>query len=190
MPAIYIREYERFEKKKTRKFFIIVFIIVIILAGGYLAYLSKDLWLAKPQITPTVTPQDILTVYYPAGQDKHKLLEKKINAPLNINDKEKGDLIMGALKGLNALPQTASLKDLAIDSSGVIYLNFSKGVLDEKSNAMTEILKTFSLVNSFLANLHNTSKVQFLVEGSPIRTPGGAVYSYKPLDFNEDLLEE
>ena len=190
IPTIYIREYERFEKKKTRKSFIILFILVLLLAGSYMAYLSKDLWLPKPAAAPVVAPHDTLTIYYPAGEDKHKLLEKKISAPLNINDKEKGDIIVGALKSLNVVPQTASLKDLAIDSSGIIYLNFPKGVLDEKSSAMTEILKAYSLANSFLANLRNTSKVQFLVEGSPLQTPGGAIYTYKPLEFNQELLED
>lgn len=83
-----------------------------------------------------------------------------------------------------------TLNDLVIDSDGVLYLNFSNTITEKKATTMTEILKTFSIVNSFLGNFGNTNKVQLLVEGQPVYTLHGTVYTYKPLEFNQDLLED
>ena len=82
------------------------------------------------------------------------------------------------------------MNDLVIDSEGVLYLNFSKHISEIKTTSMTEILRTFSIVNSFLGSFRNTNKVQFLIEGQPVYTLNGTVYTYKPLEFNQDLLED
>jgi len=82
------------------------------------------------------------------------------------------------------------LNDLVIDSDGILYLNFSKDILEKQTTAMMEIMKTFSIVNSFLGTFRNANKVQLLVEGQPVYTLNGTVYTYKPLEFNQDLLED
>jgi hypothetical protein len=190
MPKIYIRQYREFNKKPSpaRKPFVIVLAAVIILAAGAMAYMYRDLWIEKPQQLVPIVQKETISIYFPKGQSK--LIEKKIDIINNLSDKEKGNLIIKKLKLFKSIPEELTLNDLVIDSDGVLYLNFSKIISEKKTSSMMEILKTFSIVNSFLRSFRNTNKVQFLVEGHPVYTLNGAVYTYKPLEFNQDLLED
>lgn len=190
VPNIYIRQYQDHKQKPplVRKPFIIVLIASIVLAAGAVAYIYKDVWIKKPQQLVTVVRKETVSIYFPTVQGK--LIEKKIGISGNLNDKEKGDFIIRNLKALKAIPEEVTLNDLVVDSDGVLYLNFSRNIAEKKLTMMTEILKTFSIVNSFLGSFGNTNKVQLLVEGQPVYTLHGAVYTYRPLEFNQDLLED
>jgi hypothetical protein len=190
MPTIYIRQYQEFQQKHSlvRKPFIIILLVTIILAAGAVAYIYKDLWIKKPQQLVTVVRKETISLYFPAGQGK--LIEKKIDITSNLSDKEKGNFIIRNLKTFKCIPEEVTLNDLVVDSDGILYLNFSKDISVKKGTTMTEILKIFSIVNTFLGSFGNTNKVQLLVEGQPVYTLHGAVYTYKPLEFNQDLLED
>jgi hypothetical protein len=190
MPNIYIRQYQTSEKKPAlvRKPFIIALVVIVVLAASAIAYIYKDLWIKKPQQLVTIAQKETVSVFFPS--DQGKLIEKKIDIISNLSDKEKGNIIIRNLKMLKSIPEALTLNDLVIDYDGILYLNFSKDISEKKTAAMTEILKTFSIVNSFLGSFRNTNKVQFLVEGQPVYTLNGTVYTYKPLEFNQDLLED
>jgi hypothetical protein len=190
IPNIYIRQYQEYKQKPSlvRKPFVIVLAAIIVLAAGAMAYIYKDMWIKKPQQLITIVQKETVSVYFPIGQGK--LAEKKIDITSNLSDQEKGNLIIRNLKALKSIPEELILNDLVVDSDGIVHLNFSKNISEKKTAAMTEILKTFSIVNSFLGSLRNTNKVQFLVEGQPVYTLNGAAYTYKPLEFNQDLLED
>jgi hypothetical protein len=189
-PNIYISQYRGSKQKPSlaRKPFVIVLAVIIVLAAGALAYIYKDMWLKKPQHLVPIVQKETIVIYVPAGQGK--LIEKKIDITNNLDDKEKGNLIIRNLKAHKSIPDELILNDLAVDYDGILYLNFSKNISEKKTAAMTEILKTFSIVNSFLGSFKNTNKVQFLVEGQPVYTLNGTVYTFKPLEFNQDLLED
>jgi hypothetical protein len=190
IPNIYIRQYQEHKQKPSlvRKPFVIVLVVIIVLAAGAMAYIYKDMWIKKPQQLVTIVQKETVSVYFPKGQGK--LAEKKIDITSNLSDQEKGNLIIRNLKALKSIPEELTLNDLVVDSDGIMYLNFSKNISEKKTTAMTEILKTFSIVNSFLGSFRNTNKIQFLVEGQPVYTLNGTVYTYKPLEFNQDLLED
>ena len=171
-----------------RKPFLIALIVIFVLAAGGMAYIYRDLWMKKPQQITTFIQKDTISLYIPKGQGK--LAEKRIDIQSNMGDREKGDTILRNLKNLNVIPETVVLNDFAMDSDGIIYLNFSKTFGEGKISAIGEILRTFSIVNTFLANFRNTKGVLLLTEGQPVYTPGGAIYAYKPLEFNQDLLED
>jgi hypothetical protein len=190
IPNIYIRQYQEFKEKPSlvRKPFVIVLAVIIVLAAGAMAYIYKDLWIKKPQQLVTIVQKETVSIYLPTGQGK--LIEKKIDITSNLSDKEKGDFIIRNLKTFKSIPEELILNDLVIDSDGTLYLNFSKIISERKATSMTEIMKTFSIVNSFLGSFRNTNKVQLLVEGQPVYTLNGTIYTYKPLEFNQDLLED
>jgi hypothetical protein len=190
MSPIYIRQYPGYKQKSSlvRKPFIIVFAIIIALAAGAMAYIHRDMWIKEPQQLVTIIQKETVSVYFPTGQGK--LIEKKIEITNNLSDKEKGNLIIRNLKALKSIPEELVLNDLVVDYDGILYLNFSKDIAEKKTTSMTEILKTFSIVNSFLGSFRSASKVQFLLEGQPVYTLNGTVYTYKPLEFNQDLLED
>jgi hypothetical protein len=188
MPNIYLRQYEEFQKKPTRKFFIAAFIVIIILVIGAIGYKYMHVPDAVPQKIISIVQKQTISVYFPTGQGK--LAEKKIDIQNNIDDKEKVDIIMKSLKELKSIPEKLTLNEFVVDPDGVIYLNFSKDLIEGKTASMTEISKTFSIVNSFLKNLSNTKRVQLLVDGQPLYTTGGTLYTYKPIEFNQDILED
>ena len=189
-PNIYIRQYQEYKQKPSlvRKPFIIALAVIIVLAAGAIAYIYRDMWIKKPQQLVTIIQKETVSVYYPTGQGR--LAEKKIDITSNLSDREKGNLIIRNLKALKSIPEELTLNDLVVDSDGILYLNFSKNISEKNTTAVTEILRTFSIVNSFLGSFRNTDKVQFLVEGQPVYTLNGTVYTYKPLEFNQDLLED
>jgi spore germination protein GerM len=190
IPNIYIRQYQEYKQRPSlvRKPFIIVLVVIIVLTAVAMAYIYRDMWIKKPQQLVTIVQKETVSVYFPKGQGK--LVEKKIDITNNLSDQEKGSLIIRNLKALKSIPEELTLNDLVVDSDGILYLNFSKNISEKKTTAMTEILKTFSIVNSFLGSFRNTNKVQFLVEGQPVYTLNGTMYIYKPLEFNQDLLED
>jgi hypothetical protein len=190
MPNIYIRQYQEFKEKPSlvRKPFIIVLAVIIVLAAGAMAYIYRDMWIKKPQQLVTIVQKETVSIYFSTGQSK--LIKKEIDITSNLSDKEKGNFIIKSLKTLKGIPEDLTLNDLVVDSDGVLYLNFSKNISEIKTTSMTEILRTFSIVNSFLGSFRNTNKVQLLVEGQPVYTLNGTVYTYKPLEFNQDLLED
>jgi len=190
IPNIYIRQYQVFKEKPSlvRKPFIIVLAVIIVLAAGAMAYIYRDMWIKKPQQLVTIVQKETVSIYFSTGQSK--LIEKKIDITSNLSDKEKGNFIIKSLKTLKGIPEDLTLNDLVVDSDGVLYLNFSKNISGIKTTSMTEILRTFSIVNSFLGSFRNTNKVQFLIEGQPVYTLNDTVYTYKPLEFNQDLLED
>ena len=190
MPNIYIRQYQEFKEKPSlvRKPFIIVLAVIIVLAAGAMAYIYRDMWIKKPQQLVTIVQKETVSIYFSTGQSK--LIKKEIDITSNLSDKEKGNFIIKSLKTLKGIPEDLTLNDLVVDSDGVLYLNFSKNISEIKTTSMTEILRTFSIVNSFLGSFRNTNKVQFLIEGQAVYTLNGTVYTYKPLEFNQDLLED
>ena len=190
IPNIFVNQSQKSKQKPSfmRKPFVIILAVIIVLAAGAMAYIYKDMWIKKPQQLVTIVQKETVSVYFPTGQGK--LVEKKIDIMSNLSDKEKGDVIIRTLKALKSIPEELTLNDLVVDYDGILYLNFSKDISEKKTTSMTEILKTFSIVNSFLGSFRNTNKVQFLVEGQPVYTLNGTVYTYKPLEFNQELLED
>jgi hypothetical protein len=188
IPNIYLRQYGEFQKKPTRKSFIVAFIVIIIVVIGAIGYKYMYMLRTIPQKTIAIVQKETISVYFPTGRGK--LAEKKIDIQNNIGDKEKGDIIIRSLKDLKSIPEKLILNEFVVDPDGVIYLNFSKDIVEGKTASMTEISKTFSIVNSFLKNLNNTKRVQFLVDGQPLYTLGGTLYTYKPIEFNQDVLED
>lgn len=189
-PDIYIRQYRTFKKKYpiVRKPFILVFAVIVVLAAGSAAYLYSDMWTKKPLPAVKTVQKETISIY--STTDQKKLTEKKIDITGTPGDKEKGEIIIKNLKTVKNIPEELVLYDLAIGSDSILYLNFSKNITEKETTAMMEILETFSIVNSFLATFRNANKVQFLVEGQPVHTLNGTVYTYKPLEFNQDLLED
>ncbi len=187
---IYIRQHQGPGRKPSpvSKPFIITVAVIFVLAIGSLAYFYRDMWMKKQELPVPVIRKETITLYIPSGQNK--LIEKKIDMTGSFSDKAKGDLIIKKLKELKIIPEEVVLNDIAVDYESTLYLNFSNIVSEKPMSAMAEILKTFSIVNSFLGTFKNTNKVQLLADGQPVYTLNGAVYVYKPLEFNKDLLED
>jgi len=115
-----------------------------------------------------------------------RTLEVRADAP----DKERAELIIRELKKEKILPPGVQLREVAVGVDGVLYLNLSRGLMETQAGVPSEIVMVYSLVNSFITSFKDTRKVQLLVEGQPANTIRGVVYTYMPLEFNRELLED
>jgi tRNA A-37 threonylcarbamoyl transferase component Bud32 len=104
--------------------------------------------------------------------------------------KDKGIAIVGELKKAGLVSEDVALQDLVIDSEGVIYLNFTRDLLQGTANRVDDIATVYALVNSFLASFRYTKKVQLLVDWKPVYTLRGTVYTYLPMEFNKQVMED
>jgi hypothetical protein len=66
----------------------------------------------------------------------------------------------------------------------------SREFVEDRPKSPNEIAMVYSLVNSLVSGFKNSKRVQLLVEGRALPTVDGTVYTYLPLEFNNDLVEE
>lgn len=146
------------------------------------------LWNNKTQKDAVVTEKETLSIFYPTGQNK--LGKKTVEIVKNISEKEKANVMIKELKNEKCIPAGMKLYEFTTDADGIIYLNLSKDIMDDKSGTIKEITMTYGIVNTFLLNFKDTKKVQLLVEGKPVYTINGVIYMYMPMEFNKDLMED
>jgi hypothetical protein len=137
---------------------------------------------------PVIAQKEIIRLFSPAG--KTRLGSRVLEVRSDIADKERADLILKEMKKDRSIGPGVQLRDLAIGLDGVLYLNLSKNLAEAQPEAPSDIMMVYSLVNSFASSFKNVNKVQFLLDGAPVYTVGGVVYTYLPLEFNKDLTED
>ena len=104
--------------------------------------------------------------------------------------KDKGGVIIDELKKVSLVPESLSLQEIIIDNEGVIYLNFTKDLLQGAAGKSDDTGTVYAIVNSFLASFRYTKKVQLLVDWKPVYTLRGTVYTYLPIEFNKQVMED
>ena len=174
------------DKKPARFAFVVILAAITLVAGGFFAY--RYIRPAQPVTKTVAEEKNELKIYYPS--DRTKLILKSIPVKNFLTDKEKVDAIVANLKNNKAIPETLSLSDFVSDVDGTLILNFSPDIAAMKPDPLKEIQMVYSIVNSFLANFTRAKRVQFLAGGQALITPGGTVYTYKPLEFNSFVLED
>jgi len=174
------------KKKKKRIFFLLIAIILI----GFTILIMYNHFLKENVIVQNkdVEAKEELVIFYPG--EGLKLTKTTLKIQKDRQEKTKIDLALKALKELKAIPEGLTLYEFAIDERGIVYTNFSKHLIEETKEFEREITVVFSIVNTFLANMPNARAVQFLIEGQPIYTLNGIIYTYNPIFYNERLLED
>ena len=142
----------------------------------------------SPQRGAVTAQKETIRLFSPLSTIKlsNRMLEIRSDMP----DKEKAELILRELKKDRVISPGVQLRDLAIGLDGVLYLNLSKNLAEAHPGAPPEIVMVYSLVNSFASSFKDVRKVQLLLDGEPAYTIGGVVYTYLPLEFNRDLMED
>lgn len=132
--------------------------------------------------------RNTLSLLYPGNDGR--LSEKIIEIDNTATQKDKGSLIMSELKKAGLVPETLSLQEMIIDNEGIIYLNFTKDLLQDPAGNNDDTGMVYAIVNSFVASFRYTKKVQFLVDWKPAYTLRGTVYTYLPIEFNKNVMED
>lgn len=170
---------------KVRRFGVI-FGVLVLVAAGLGCYLYS-----RPALPPVrraaAAEREAISVFFPDGRGK---LEKKmVEAPKQLSDRARADILFRELKEARSIPDRLRLYELAMGADGVLYLNVSKEFIDPGSPER-EVAMVYSIVNSFAASFPGVSHVQLLVEGEPVYTRSGFLYILKPLQSNKELLED
>jgi len=183
MPQVYLEEEEKGKRKKII-IFAVIFIIVLFLIGAYYRFLKRPRIIATPE-TAKVSE---LNIFYPVS--KFRLTKKTIEIKNNMPDRMKIDIMMNAMKDEKAIPERLELYDYTMDSNGIIYTNLSDHLIKEIKEPSQEITALYSIINTLISNTGNAKAVQILIEGRPVYTLKGLIYTYRPLTYNNDLMEE
>ncbi len=146
------------------------------------------LWYKAP-VTDLV-PFEKSEIFICYSKNTGRLEKKTLEVKKGVPDTERANIIIRELKKEKNIPEKALLYDFATSADETIYLNLSRDIIDEKPDPSREIIMVYSLVNSFLVNFKDSRRIHLLVEGKPVYTINGTVYTYKPLEFNNYIMEE
>jgi hypothetical protein len=176
--------------QRKHKILIIVGCIVLamLLAASATWYFYFVIDPAQKQKGSVVLQKEALQLFFPLSTTK--LGKRTLEVRIDASDKERAELIIRELKKEKILPPGVQLREVAVGLDGVLYLNLSRGLMEVQAGAPSEILMVYSLVNSFVASFKETRTVQLLFDGQPVYTIRGVVYTYMPLEFNRELLED
>ncbi|MBP6941403.1 MAG: GerMN domain-containing protein [Syntrophorhabdaceae bacterium] len=173
------------QRRPVRTIYILLLAAVVVLALLITGYRMKVA--LEPKAVFMAPGTQTVSIFFPS---QNKLIEKKLDVRSNISDTEKAEMIINKLKQEKHLPQGFTLYESATDAEGVMYLNVSRDIMNDKPSTMKEILTVYSIAHSFLATFKEAQKILFLVDGQPLYTLCGTLYTYKPIEFNPDLLED
>jgi hypothetical protein len=161
-------------------------LIVVALAGLLLA--QKMLKGREVPGLPAAPQKEAVTLFLPTYEGG--LTRKTVDTKEGVSGREKADVIMRELRMGNAVPDKLSLHEFSVSNDGVLYLNLSQDIKTGITDAAGEVTTVFAIVNSFLANFREAKSAQILVEGQALHTINGVVYTYAPMEFNNQLMEE
>ena len=134
-----------------------------------------------------------LRLYYADEEGKMLQLVKKSNVHYNINTSIEKLVVEQLMKGTsaqaatNTIPKTTKLLGVSV-KDGICYVNFDEKFASDGYDQNPEVT-VYSIVNSLIENA-NVNKVQILIEGSSDVLYKGTVDLSRPLEWNNDLLEE
>ena len=174
--------------KRSHRRLIILFILIAVFAAVIILNKHIQLWQRKSIID--IIPFEKSEIFICYSKNTGKLEKKILEVKKGVPDKERAHIIIRELKKERNIPEKTSLYEFASDGDGTIYLNLSKDILGEKADPANEIMTVYSIINSFLLSFKDAKKVQLLVEGQPIYTINGTVYTYKPIEFNKYVMED
>lgn len=165
-----------------------IILFLLLAALGVSFYFAKDRYFfnsSEKKVERGHTPEK-LTLFVPGPE--FSLKRKDIYIDRGLNQNELAEFLFEALKDEGAIPDETEILHFSVDREGTIYLDLSKEILGDRDSE-SEILKVYSIVNTFLENFKSCRAVQLLIEGEVIPTLSGALYTYLPLSFNSDILE-
>lgn len=169
------------------KVYAAIFVCIVLLGLGSLFYERPERE-AEPQGAVMLNDKESLFLFVPG--EKKDLEKKAVEVKIALSERAKADFLFAELRKAKAIPASARLQQLAFGEDGVLYLDVSRGILEQQLDARGEIRVVYALINSFIASFRQVNRVQLLVDSHPVHTLFGVVYTHAPLPFNNDLQEE
>lgn len=169
------------------KIFIVVLVLVIAAAGAAGVALYQRQHGTHVVERGEALDKEQVSVFFP--DDQGRLVRKVVDVERQFSDKARGETLLRELKEARCIPDRLKLYELALGKDGVLYLNLS-GEFVDRNSPDREITMVYGIVDSFIETFRGARSVQILVEGQPVYTRSGVLYTLEPLRFNGELLED
>ena len=166
---------------------LIIICLPLVIATALFVYYFQYVADTQPKKQIVRVERTTVSLLYPG--DNGKLIENIVEIDNTATQKDKGSFIINELQKNGLIPGCISLQEMIIDAEGIIYLNFTKD-LQGVAGKNDDVGIVYAIVNSFLASFRYTKKVQLLVDWKPIYTLRGTVYTYLPIEFNKQVMED
>jgi len=177
-----------YRPKRYNKRLIILFVLVAVFF--VIIMLRQDIHLWQKKSIVDIVPFEKSEIFVCYAKDKGKLEKRTLEVKKDLTDIERAHIIIRELKKEGAIPENTTLYDFMTNTEATLYLNLSRNIIEDKTSPAKEITKVYSIINSFLLTMKDAKKVQILVEGQPLYTFNGTVYTYKPIEFNKYVMED
>ena len=174
-------------KRSSRLVWGILFLLIIIAALLLYAY-PRMKGPAKILIVEAIPARESVRLFF--ASNRQTLSSKSFDLQPNTPGRKRGEAIIEELKKEKSIPERTRLLDLAFGSDDILYINLTREFIDGQSPSGNEVTTVYSLVNSLTSAFKEMKKVQLLIEGQAVYTVNGIAYTYLPLEFNKDLVEE
>lgn len=169
----------------------LILILVVFLAGCQSYTILNENDMDYPSINPMPDGDEAeIRLFYPHKEENVLLEEVRI---VNLENKRLEDVVIDELlkgtrqAGLRKIVPNG-VKLLSIYTQGsIVYVNFNKAFIKEKTEEVDEVLIIYSIVNS-LTSIEDIDKVQILIEGEK-RENFNKHKLNEPLGFSHVLLE-
>ncbi len=186
-------------KKVKRKSPWLKFVVAIIIIGCGLLYIvqkyggldfSKDLlkgYIPKTEIE--------VALYFTDPHSDYLVDEKRIIKNVFSQQQKIRRTVEELIKGpkgklIRTIPSATRLKDVRIDSDGVVWLDFSSNLSqDHPGGSSSEIMTVYSIVNTVLLNFNEVAKVRILIDGAEVKTLAGHIDCSKPFLVDKDFVK-
>lgn len=159
--------------------------LAILLGIGILAFCISIWFLEKESLTP-ISKEYVQEVELYLPVDYNSLHVKRIVLKSPKETDKLALLLIEKLKEEKVVPSGTEILHFALDDDGVIYLDLSPHLL-EGVDESSELVVVYSIVNTFIANIKNARKVQLLVDGEPLYTISGLIYTLWPLEYTREV---
>ena len=94
-----------------------------------------------------------------------------------------GDLV-------NTIPSNTVLRDIRIDSGGVVWVDFSSHLShSHPGGSSAEIMTVYAIVNSILLNFNDVKKVRIVIEGKSVDTLAGHINCSEPFLADRSFIQ-
>lgn len=167
---------------------LIIICLPLVIATALFVYYFQYVADIQPKGQIVRVERATVSLLYPGNDGK--LIENIVEVDNASTQKDKGAFIINELQKNGLVPGGISLQEMIIDAEGIIYLNFNKDLLQSVAGKTDDVGMVYTIVNSFLASFRYTKKVQLLVDWKPVYTLRGTVYTYLPIEFNKQVMED
>lgn len=174
-----------------------IFFVLTLFCAGIFYFISKydGVDLLKDKLEQFLPKRDMKINLYFADPDSDYLsAEQRVISKAFTQEQRIAHTIKELISGpqgklIRTTPAHTILKNVHIDSKGVVSLDFSAHLSrNHPGGSSAEITTVYSIVNTVLLNFDEVTQVKILVDGQELKTLAGHIDCSVPLSVDKGLI--